>query len=129
MVVPFGPPTDDDPGDKFAHAVFISLYGRIALERRTDVGVTAPPKAELGDAALIARGRRLNSTFVLAAKCSDAPPYVLTARLLNVADGAVTWTDAYPMEGNDASTVAEKIAEQVFPHLPKREPRKEKGKD
>ena len=38
VIVPFGPPTTDDPGDAFAHGVFISLYGRISLEHRTDVG-------------------------------------------------------------------------------------------
>jgi hypothetical protein len=123
VVVPFGPPTAEDPGDKFAHAVFISLYGRLALERRTDVGVSAPPKSELGDPALIARGKRLNAPFVLTAKASDAAPFVLTVRLLNVADGAVTWTGTYPVDGSDATAVAETIVELILPHLPKKEPR------
>jgi TolB-like protein len=128
VVVPFGPPTADDPGDRFAHAVFISLYGRIALERRTDVGVAAHPKSEVNDEALIARGRRLNSAFVLAANPTSQPPYLLQVRLLKVANGTVAWTDTYPVDDNDATNVAEQIHEKIFEHIPKLEPKEKKEK-
>ncbi|MBI5771547.1 MAG: toll/interleukin-1 receptor domain-containing protein [Verrucomicrobia bacterium] len=126
VIVPFGPPDASDPGDKFAHAVFISLYGRIALERRSDVGVAAPPKGELDDAALIARGQRLGATFVLTARATAAAPYTLTVRLLKVADGTAAWTETYPVDDNDATNVAEQLAAKLREHLPRKEPHKEK---
>lgn len=131
VVVPFGPPTAIDSGDKFAHAVFVSLYGRIALERRTDVGVSGASKAELNDAAILARGRRLNALFVLAASPSPRPPYTLFARLFKVEDGTVVWTETYPVDDNDATAVAEQIHDKIFEHVPKKErdPRKEAGKE
>jgi TolB-like protein len=131
VVIPFGPPAATDPGDKFAHAVFVSLYGRIALEKRADVGLSSPPRSENDDSALLARGKRLNATYVLAASPSAEPPYTLRVRLLKVADGSVAWTETYAVDDNDATKVAEQIHEKIFEHVPRkdREHRKEPGRE
>lgn len=130
VVVPFGPPSAVDPVDRFAHAVFISLFGRISLDKRADIGLASPPKGELDDAALLARGKRLNAAFVLAAQPSSKPPATLLVRLLKVDDGSVAWSSTYPVDDNDSSAVAEQIHDKIFEHVPRkaREPRREGGK-
>jgi hypothetical protein len=62
---------------------------------------------------------------------SPAPPYTLLARLLSVADGSKTWTESYPVDGNDATKVAEQIHDKIFEHLPRkeREPRRDPGRE
>lgn len=127
LIVPFAPTAAEDPASKFAHAVFLSLYGRLSLERRGDIAVTAPiPDGNL-TAPLLARGRQLGANFMLTASPVPATtPPGLKVQLLAVSDSSVSWSETFPAEGADATSVAEKIAEQVLPLVPRKGPRRGK---
>jgi len=120
LIVPFAPPAAEEPAEKFASAVFISLYGRIALERRGEVAVTPLPRGDHSDESLLARGRRFSSIYIIAAKLTGKPARELAVRLLTVADGSVAWAESFPIEGADPTAVAEKIAARAFEALPKK---------
>ncbi len=127
VVIPFAPPTADTPGGKFAHAVFLSLYGRLSLDRRGEVSVVAPPRGEPGPAVLLARAKALHASFVLAASpVVEGEEAALTIKLFSVADSTVTWTESFPIKGADDTAVAEKIAAQVLERVPRKETRRQK---
>lgn len=127
VVIPFAPPTAESSGGKFAHATFLSLYGRISIDRRGDVGVVPPLRTEPLPAVLLARGRAVNAAFVLAARpVADAADAALEVQLFSVADAKVTWTESFPLQGADATTVAEKIAAAVLERVPRKELRRPK---
>ena len=121
LLVPFAPPATEEPTEKFADAVFVSLYGRLALEHRGKVGVTPPPRGNQTDDAHLARGKRFGSAYVLTARTSgEDPARMLIVRLLTVADNSTAWTESFPTEGSDPSAVAEKISDGVLAALPKK---------
>ncbi|MSU51303.1 MAG: toll/interleukin-1 receptor domain-containing protein [Opitutus sp.] len=127
MVVPFASPTAADPTGKFAYAVFLALYGRLSLDHRGEVAVTAPVRGETAQATLLTRARHFGSTYVInASPVSEGGESALTVRLLAVADGSVTWTETFSVAHADPIEVAGKIAGHVQRLTPKREPRKPK---
>jgi len=127
VVIPFAPPSAETPGGKFAHATFLSLYGRLSLDRRGEVAVVPPLRTEPVPAVLLARGRALNASFVLAASpVADNEAATLDVRLFSVADAAMTWSASFPIKAADASDVAARIAEAVLARVPRKEPRRPK---
>ncbi len=127
MVVPFAPPNAADPVGKFAYAVFLTLYGRLSLDHRGEVAVTAPVRGEAAQTTLLTRARHFGSTYVIIANPSadDAEP-ALTVQLFAVADGSVSWSETFPVARSEAIDVAAKIAGQVQHLLPKKELRRGK---
>jgi TolB-like protein len=129
VVVPFSRPNDETPAGKFAHSVFLSLYGRLSLERRSEVSVVPPVRGEPGPTALLARAAALGASFVLAAdtvSASDAAA-TLTVNLFSAAEGRAVWCESFALNGADESAVAEKIATQVLERIPRKEPRRPKA--
>ena len=121
VLIPFAPPTADDPAAKFARAIFTSLYGRLVLAHPDEVGASAEPLPAATDDALVARGKKLGSEFVVAAALNGAGDQrELNVRLLGVDDGRVKWTGSFPTGGADPTTVAEKIADGVLAAWPKK---------
>ncbi len=129
LIVPFAPPNAEDPPSKFAHAVFLSLYGRLSLERRAEVGVTTPaPEAAAGAPdVLLARAVQLGANFILSASpvIDDASP-ALKVQLVAVPGGSVQWSESYPATGADPTVIAQKIGDAVLPLVPKKGPRRGK---
>lgn len=123
VVVPFAPPSAEAPGAKFAHGVFLALYGQLVLERRDAVGVVPPGQGPPEPAALVARAAMLGARFVLAASpVAEAENPVLEVKLFSVADAKLQWTESFAIKGTDDTAVAEKIANEVLTRLPKPEP-------
>lgn len=121
VMVPFARPTAEGPADKFASAVFASLYGQLTLAHGREVGLFRQPPADGGDESLIARAKEFGSGFILTGRpADDGQPAALTVRLLVVGDGSVKWTESFPVEGSEPTTVADQIAEHVLEVLPKR---------
>ncbi|MFM9079155.1 MAG: hypothetical protein ACKOTE_03285 [Opitutaceae bacterium] len=127
VVIPFSRPNDESPGGKFAHSVFLSLYGRLVLERRSDVSVIAPPKGEPSPAVLQARAATLGAALVLAAGVEgEGDRRALTARLYSAADSRVVWTRSFPIKSSNDDEVAEAIANRTLEQLPPKAPRQRK---
>jgi len=127
VVIPFSRPNDDSPGGKFAHSVFLSVYGRLALERRSEVSVVAPLKGQPSPAVLQARAATLGAALVLAASIDgEGDRRSLTARLYSAADSRVVWTRSFPLKSSDDDEVAESIAARTLEELPAKAPRQRK---
>jgi hypothetical protein len=121
VLVPFARIASENPADKFASAVFASLYGRLTLTHGREVGLLRQSPPDAGDDALTARGKQLGSGFILAGRpAEDGQPPALSVRLLAVSDGSVKWTESFPVEGSEPTAVADQIAEHVLGFLPKR---------
>lgn len=123
VVIPFAPATSDDPAEKFASDVFTSLYGQLILSRANEVGLSRGPFAGATDVDLVARGKKLEASFVLTATLTgENADRALAVRLLSVADGAVTWAESYPLAGAEPVSVAEKIDAAITRVLPPKKP-------
>jgi hypothetical protein len=121
VMVPFARLASEGPADKFASAVFASLYGGLTLAHGREVGLFRQPPPDGGDDALIARDKQFGSGFILTGRAAeDGQPPALTVRILAVSDGSVKWTESFPVEGSEPTTVADQIAEHVLEVLPKR---------
>ncbi len=128
VIVPFARPNAERAGDKFAHNVFLSLYGRLALDRRNEISVVPPLRAPPSADALQTRATALGASFLLAADpVPDGAAATLTVKLFSAAEGRVVWSESYPILGADSAAIAEKIGAQVAEHVPRKEPRRGKG--
>lgn len=121
VVVPFAKNASADPGEKFASAVFASLYGRLTLTHAREVGLFRQPPPGADDSALTARAKQFGSSLVLAGHITgEGDARALTVRLLVAEDGSTKWTESYPLANAEPSDVADKIAEKVIESLPAR---------
>jgi hypothetical protein len=128
VIVSFARPNAERAGDKFAHNVFLSLYGRLALERRNEISVVPPLRAEASLEALQARAATLKTSFLLLADpVPDGADARITVKLFSTADAKIVWTESFPVLGSDSAAVAETISEQVSQRIPRKEPRRPKG--
>ena len=129
LVVPFARPNNEEPTAKFAHTVFLTLYGRLSLDRHNDVGVTQPSRTDspTANATLITRARNLGATYVLSASFHPGPPEpTLSVQLQSTADGSAVWAESYKITGSNPTEVADKIGDRVIKFFPKRDSRKGK---
>ncbi|MSU25078.1 MAG: toll/interleukin-1 receptor domain-containing protein [Opitutus sp.] len=123
VLVPFARITSEEPADKFATAVFTSLYGRLTLTHGRDVGLLRQPPANQNDSGLTARGKALGSSFVLAGHLTgEGNARLLAVHLLVTEDGSTKWTESFPLTGIEPTDVADKIADKLSAVLPHREP-------
>jgi hypothetical protein len=118
VAVPFAGVADEG---KFPAAVFTPLYGRLAVERTGEVGVSSAALPAATDEALAARGRELDATFILGGHVEpSATGEELVVRLIHVEDAAVAWSGRYAIAGADPAAIAEQIATGVLAAVPKR---------
>ena len=124
MLAPFAKLASEEPADKFASAVFTSLYGRLTITHARDVGLLRqPPQGEPKDTALVARGKALGSTYVLSGHLTgEGETRALTVVLLTTEDGSTKWTETFPVAKGEPTEVADKIGDQLSELLPRREP-------
>lgn len=120
VAVPFALGVTDETDAKFLTAVFTPLYGRLAVERAGETGITteAPPAAT--DASLVALGHRLSADYVLGAWIdrTGAPP-MLVVRLMKTEGASVAWTARYPFSPDNPAVVSDQIASAVLGVVPK----------
>jgi TolB-like protein len=110
LAVPFGAPSGDPPARKLADSAFAQVYGRIAISHHGHVSLTEQPLAALDSAAAVARGREHQAQYVLyGAVDQRSPTQSLTVRLLSVKDGAVLWSESYPVTGADPAAIAAQV--------------------
>jgi TolB-like protein len=127
VVIPFAAPDAATPGAKFAHEVFLSLFGRLSLDRRGEVGVVSPLRSEPVPAVLLARANTLGAKFILAASpVAEGDEAILTVKLFSVAESAVIWTESFPIKGASDAEVAGKIAAAVMERVPRKETHRKK---
>jgi len=128
VVIPFSRPNDETPEGKFAHAVFLYLYGQLSLERRNEVAVTAPLPGEPAPAALHARATALGAGFLLTASvAAEGDNPLLKVRLFSTAENQEVWTEDFPIKGADDTAVAAKIGAQVMEKVPRKAPKRPKA--
>lgn len=122
LLVPFSKHASEDPGEKFASAVFASLYGELTLAHAREVGLFRQPALSGSDPALIARAKQTGSAFVLAGHMiGEGDDRALTVRLLVTEDGSTKWVQSYPLTNAEPSEVADKIAEKLADILSRRD--------
>ena len=108
LAIPFGAPAGDAAARKLADATFAQVYGRIAIARHGRVGLTNEPLASLDADAAVAQGRAHQAQHVLYGAV-DPQSQSLTVRLLAVKDGAVLWSQSYPVTGADPAAIAAQV--------------------
>jgi TolB-like protein len=128
LLVPFAKLDSDEPADKFASAVFASLYGHLSLAHPRDVGLARPPPGGGPvDPARAGRGKAGGAGFVLSGEVTgEGEARALVVRLVAVAGGDVKWTATYPVALTDPTAVADQIATHIVAVIPRREPAKSK---
>ncbi len=123
VLLPFGKLKFDegDPSEKFASAVFASLYGQLSLTHAREVGLLRAPPGNGGDTALFARSKALGSAFILTGHLSgEKETRALMVRLLVTEDGSVKWSETFPVANSEPSEIADKIADKINEVLPAR---------
>jgi TolB-like protein len=114
LAIPFGAPSGDPSAQKLADSSFAQVYGRVAISRHGHVGLMNEPLSSLDTAAAVARGREHHSTYVLyGAVDNRSPGQSLTVQLVTVADGAVLWSESYPLAGADPARIAAAVDSKV----------------
>jgi TolB-like protein len=108
LAIPFGAPAADAAARKLADSTFAQVYGRIAISRHGRVGLTNEPLASLDSAAAVAQGRAHQAQHVLYGAV-DPQSHSLTVRLLSVKDGALLWSESYPVTGADPEAIAAQV--------------------
>ncbi len=108
LAIPFGAPAGDAAARKLADSTFAQVYGRISISRHGRVGLTNEALASLDTAAAVAQGRAHRARHVLYGAV-DPQSQSLTVRLLSVKDGAVLWSESYPVTDADPAAIAAQV--------------------
>ncbi len=138
VAVPFASGVTDAADAKFLAEVFTPLWGRLSIERAGNTALIATPLPAPSNEALAALGKKLDATFVLGARLVRAPaPNVpptaeaaptapatpttdamLEVSLLRGEDGAVAWSQSFPLKDSVPATLATQIADAVLQAAP-----------
>lgn len=138
VAVPFASGVTDAADAKFLAEVFTPLWGRLSIERAGNTALIATPLPAPSNEALAALGKKLDATFVLGARLVRAPaPNVpptaeaaptapatpttdamLEVSLLRGEDGAVAWSQSFPLKDSAPATLATQIADAVLQAAP-----------
>ena len=114
LVVPFATPADDSAAQRVVDSTFAQVYGRIAVSHRGHVGLAPQPLVSLDPAAAAERGRDNHSSYVLYGAIDNQPgAQNLSIRIVKVKDGAVVWSQSYPVASADAMKIATEVDSKV----------------
>lgn len=131
VAVPFHAGVTAETDVKLLTDIFAPLWGRLSLERAGHTGLISTPLPSPSNEALATLGKKLDSTYVLGARLVRAPaptapttteptPIIPTADatlevvLVHAEDGAVTWSESFPLQDADPTALANRIAEAVL---------------
>jgi TolB-like protein len=116
LAIPFSAPSGDPAAKKLADSIFALVYGRVAISHHGHVGLTDEPLPSLDPGVVVERGRANHSTYVLyGAIDSQSAAQRFTVNIVTVADGAVVWSQSYPVAGADAAKIAAEVDSKVPP--------------
>jgi TolB-like protein len=110
LAIPFSAPTRDPSAQRLAESAFTQVYGRVAMSHYGQIGATNEPLASPEASAAAERGRARHAKYVLYGAVDDrsAPPS-LNVKIIAAADGAVAWSQSYPMAGADPGKIAQDV--------------------
>jgi len=115
LAIPFGAPAGDAAAQRLADSTFAQVYGRVAISHHGHVALMNEPLSSLDAAAAVESGRKHHSTHVLyGAVDGRSPAQSLTVKLMTVADGAVLWSESYPLAGADPAKIAAQVDSRVL---------------
>jgi TIR domain len=107
LAIPFGAPPDDPAAQKLAASTFASVYGRVGLSHRGQLGVTKRPLRATDPAAALALGRARHAKYVLYGAVDQAQN--LSVNIVSVVDGSLLWSHSYA--ASDADPVTQIVSE------------------
>lgn len=114
LAIPFGAPAGDPEAQKLADSTFALVYGRVAVSRHGQIGLSPEPLPSLDPEVALERGRTNKSTYVLyGAIDKHDGVQELTVKILTVEDGSVKWSKFYPVAGADAAKIAAEVDSKV----------------
>lgn len=108
LAIPFSAPADDPAAQKLADSTFAQVYGKVELSHHGQVALTTEPLAAPALSAAVKQGRALHSRYVLYGAV-DEPAESLTVKLVTVADGALLWSQSYPLADADPAKIAAEV--------------------
>jgi hypothetical protein len=115
LAIPFGAAGGAEAA-KLADAAFVSLYGRLSISHKGQVGVGKGSLASLDLAGAAERARAAGSAYVLCgAVGGDGAALSLTVDIVKVSDGSIVWTRAYPVPATDPAAIAADVDSHVPP--------------
>ena len=132
VVVSFTLGVTDAADAKFLGDVFTPLFGRLAVARPGEIGLSTKLPAPTTDAALVILGQKLDDAYVLGARLVTEPPAAvpptdgsaapapaaspdkLVVSLMKTEDATVAWTAQFPVTGSDPAAIADQIATGVL---------------
>jgi hypothetical protein len=116
LAIPFTAAAGDAQGARLADSAFESLYGRLSISHRGQVGLGKERPDPFGADGAAARGRASHSAYVLfgAVESRGAAP-LLTVQIVKVADASVVWTKSYAVPSADPAAIAAEAESHVPP--------------
>lgn len=107
LAVPFSAPAGNPAAQKVADSTFAQMYGRVSISHHGRVGLMDKAMPTLDTAAAVELGKARHSHYVLYGGVDgQATPPSLVVKIVTVADGAVAWTESYPVTSADPATIA-----------------------
>jgi TolB-like protein len=114
LAIPFSAPANDYAAQSVADSAFTQMYGRVAMSHHGEVGALNEPLASPDAAAALARGRAHHSKYVLyGAVDNRATPPSLNVKIVGVADGALLWSESYPVASADPGRIAADVDQKL----------------
>jgi hypothetical protein len=107
LAIPFSAPADSPAARKVADSAFAQLYGRVSISHHGRVGLVDKAMPALDTAAAVELGKTRHSHYVLYGGVDgQATPPSLVAKIVSVADGAVAWSESWPVTSADPAAIA-----------------------
>ena len=114
LAIPFAAPAGDPAAQKLAASVFTQVYGRLAIARQGQVALADRPLPSLDAPAALAEGGIHDSAYVIyGAVTGSAPDQKLTVKVIAVSDGALSWSQSYPLTDADPADIAAEVSANV----------------
>ena len=114
LAISFSAPAGDSAAQKLAASTFTKVYARVMLSHPGQVGLSAVPLSAADAGAAVERGRQHHSRYVLfGAVDAAATPHSLSVEMVSVADGAVLWSESFPITGADPARIAAEVDSRV----------------
>jgi TolB-like protein len=114
LAIPFAAPPGDAAAEKLADAAFAQIYGRLALSHHGQIRLDTDPAGSRDPHAAIRSARDHHAAYVVYGAVSAQPSgETLLVTVAEAADGAVLWTQTYPVASADPMKIAGDVESQV----------------
>jgi TolB-like protein len=114
LAIPFAAPPGDAAAEKLADSAFAQIYGRLALSHHGQIRLDTDPAGSRDPHAAIRSARDHHAAYVVYGAVSAQPSgETLLVTVAEAADGAVLWTQTYPVASADPMKIAGDVESQV----------------